>query len=108
MTGHVPGETQDPLVRLAEGIEAMRDIAPTSSIALIVEMALDYAQVTLVDRIGPGQEADLDAALRQWLSHTRAPSGAFGQSMENTMAYESTRRLRSVAASHIDSSRGDQ
>jgi hypothetical protein len=101
--GGETGEHPPPLERVVEGIEAMRAAYPTMSLSQQVEAALEYAAVVLVDSIGPGQEPDLDAALRQWLTHTRAPSGAFGQSMENTMAYDTTRRLRSVAAAHIGS-----
>jgi hypothetical protein len=93
--------TPDATTRLAEVIEAMQKAYPDMALVDIVEMSLDYAAATLVDGIGTADQDELDKALREWLSNTRPPSGAFGQSMEATMAYHATRNLWSVAARHL-------
>ena len=67
---------------------------------------LEASGFVVVDVNAPASD-DLDAALRYFLAHTRPPSGAFGQSVEATMAYDASRRLRAAAAKHLLRDLGD-
>ena len=94
-------EQPSALDRLVEQTEMVRGMYPETSLRSALEHGLELAVVVLVDGFGPGESTDLDRALTDWLLHTRAPSGVFGQSMEATMSYETTRRLRAAAAAHL-------
>lgn len=67
---------------------------------LVLEHLRSYGYA-VVDAVGTGNDTPLDQALRQFLLNTRPPSGAFGQSMENTMAVHAVTELRAAAARHL-------
>ena len=67
---------------------------------LVLEHLRSYGFV-VVDAVGTGEDTPLDQALRQFLLNTRPPSGAFGQSMENTLAVHAVVELRAAAARHL-------
>jgi hypothetical protein len=71
--------------------------------SFMAELALDglAADGFVVVDVNVAGADDLDGALRDFLLCTRPPSGAFGQSMEATMAYEAIRRLRAAAVRHL-------
>lgn len=72
---------------------------PSLAAALVLEH-LEASGFVVVDVNSPASD-DLDSALLAFLRHTRPPSGAFGQSMEATMAYDAIHRLRAAAAKHL-------
>jgi hypothetical protein len=92
------------------------DLDPAKAIARNVSCSLYDAAITLDGLASDGFVLvdvrpsccadDLDNALRNYLAHTRPPSGAFGQSMEATMAYDAVRRLRAAAAKHLNRTTG--
>jgi len=61
----------------------------------------------VVDVLGFDGATDLDSALLEWLTCVRPPSGAFGQTMDATMSYEATRRLRATAAKHLKAKKAE-
>lgn len=88
------------LERLAATFDRYRAQLPNADTASVLEVAAEEEMVSLVDHRAV-VITRLDEALHRWLQHTRAPSGAHGQSMEATMAYDATRNLRAVAAHHL-------
>lgn len=77
--------------------DAVADGVPAD---LILEHLRIYGYV-VVDAVGTADDTELDFALRQFLLNTRPPSGAFGQSVENTMAFHAVIELRAAAARHL-------
>lgn len=71
--------------------------------AQMSEWSLEYLKFCgfeVVD-IRHGEISDLAQALRDYLTYLKPLSGIHGQTMENTMAYATDRRLRSVAAKYL-------
>lgn len=90
------------LERLAMELRFVQETHPDLSLDDQVEQAVQMAAIVLTDLVPAGEQDDLETALRNWLYYVGPPRGAFGQSMENTMAYHATMRLRGAAARHLN------
>ena len=106
MSEPMPGGAQVPpeVAAVIDAITASMDMPDAISEAAMLIEALRQSGFDLVDTRGQVNDTDLDSALRAWLYYCTPPSGAFGQSMTATMAYEANRKLRAVAARHLRAS----